>query len=231
VTTPTPNPTESASTDEQANATSPEQVWRQAVADTRKADSTMLDVQLITDVEGFERITSGAGYVEMLDGYGDITWTDDLGQTREVITANGHFLELDGTWFTIERSPSSPTAVAFDPLAGLAEAQDVVEVGPEDVAGIPTTRFDADLDAKRGIDVMGFSEEERTVFGDQGEASLIATIWIDADGRIVRILREYSASSFDGDPIRATNLFLLDAIGEAAPIEVPETADAVPAPV
>lgn len=191
----------------------------------------MLDVQLITDVEGFERITSGRGYAEMLDGYGDITWTDELGQTREVLTANGHFLELDGTWFTIEREGSLPTTVAFDPLAGLADATGIVEIGPEDVTGFPTVRFDADLDAKSGVDVMGFSEEERTVFGDTGDATLVATIWIDQDGRIVRILREYTASSVDGDPIRATSLFLLTALGEAVPMDVPETADALPAPV
>lgn len=231
VVAPTPDRTDSSPTRAPSPKASPEQAWRAAVSQTRQADSTMLDAQLITDVEGFERITSGEGYVEMLKGYGDITWTDDLGQTREVITANGHFLELDGTWFAIERSGSSPTAVAFDPLAGLSGAQDVVEVGPDDVAGIPTTRFDADLDAKLGIDLMGFSEEERTVLGDAGDASLIATIWLDADGRIVRILREYTTSSMDGDPIRATSLFLLDAFGEVVPMDVPETADAVPAPV
>jgi hypothetical protein len=45
------------------------------------------------------------------------------------------------------------------------------------------------------------------------------------------VLREYSTSSLDGDPIRATSLFLVNNLGEYQPIDVPETADAIPAPV
>ncbi len=211
--------------------TSPRETWLTAVLDTEQADAATMDIQLITNVEGFERITAGGGYVEMLQGYGDIAWTDDLGATREVLTANGHFLELDGTWFSIEREGALPTTVAFDPLTGLAEATNVVEIGTEDVGGLTTIRLDADLDARIGISSMGFSEEERTVFAGDTGASLIATIWIDDTGRIVRVLREYSTSSLDGDPIRATSLFLVNNLGEYQPIDVPETADAIPAPV
>lgn len=206
-------------------------MWNQAVDSTQQADALTIGVQLITNVEGFERIVAGAGYVEVSPGFGDITWTDDLGTTREVITGSGHFLELDGTWLELAGDSTLPTTVAFDPLAGLEDATNVVEVGTEDVEGTSTTRLDADLDASIGITTMGFSEEERTVFPDSPEASLIATIWVDADGRIVRVLREYQASSSDGDPISATNLYLISNQGEAQPIDVPETADALPAPV
>jgi len=65
---------------------------------------------------------------------------------------------------------------------------------------------------------------------DATDASLVATIWIDDAGRIVRVLREYSASSPDSDPISATTLYLLSNFTEPTPTEVPETADAIPAP-
>ena len=202
-----------------------------AVESTRQADAASMEVQLITNVEGFERITSGQGYVQLVPGYGDITWTDDLGITREVVSASGHYFELDGTWFVIDPASSLPTTVAFDPLAGLAEARNVTEVGAENVLGRSAVRFDADLDPQMGALSMGFSQEEATVFADGADASLVATIWVDTEGRIVRIVREYSASSVDGAPISATSLYLLDDFGDLRPIDVPETADAIPAPV
>ena len=231
---PAPTISESAApspTEETQPPATPQELWQQALDKTAQANATTIEIQLITNVEGFERIVAGAGYVEVSRGVGDITWTDDLGTTREVITANGHFLELDGTWLELAGDSTLPTTVAFNPFAGLEGATNVVVVGTEEVAGISTTRLDADLDARTGMTTMGFSEEERTVFSDSPEASLIATIWVDTDGRIVRILREYEASSIDGDPISATNLYLLSNQGQAQPIDIPETADALPAPV
>jgi len=231
---PAPTLVESASpspTDEAMPRATPEEMWDQAVDSTQQADALTIDVQLITNVEGFERIIAGAGYVEVSRGFGDITWTDDLGTTREVITGSGHFLELDGTWLELAGDSTLPTTVAFNPLAGLEDATNVVVVGTEEVEGTPTTRLDADLGASAGMTTMGFSEEERTVFSDAPEASLIATIWIDTDDQIIRVLREYEAFSSDGDPISATNLYLLSNPGQARPIDVPETADALPAPV
>ena len=220
-----------APTEETQPPATPQELWQQVIDGTEEADALSLDVQLITNVEGFERIIAGAGYVEVSRGFGDITWTDDLGTTREVITANGHFLELDGTWLELAGDSTLPTTVAFNPFAGLADATNVVEVGTEDVEGVPTIRLDADLSPSDGTLIMGFSKEELTVFNETADASLIATMWVDGDGHIVRIVREYAASSIDGDPINATNLYLLSDVGQTRPIEIPETADAIPAPV
>ena len=231
---PAPTISESAApspTEETQPPATPQELWQQALDKTAQANATTIEIQLITNVEGFERIVAGAGYVEVSRGVGDITWTDDLGTTREVITANGHFLELDGTWLELAGDSTLPTTVAFNPLAGLADATNVVEVGTEDVEGVPTIRLDADLSPSDGTLIMGFSQEEVTVFGGTDEASLIAAIWVDGDGQIVRIVREYAASSIDGDPISATNLYLLSNQGQAQPIDIPETADALPAPV
>ena len=105
-----------------------------------------------------------------------------------------------------------------------------VGAGEEEVVGVSTTRFDADLDPNVGPSTMGFSGEELTVVNDATGASLVATIWVDDEGRIVRVLREYSASSPDGDPISATSLYLMGDFTDPTPIDVPETADAIPAP-
>lgn len=223
----TPSPSQEPSPSQQA----PQLAWQAAIEATEAADALLIDVQLITNVEGFERITAGIGYIEVDTGFGDIRWTDDLGSSREVITSSGHFLEIDGTWFALGDGSELPTTIAFDPLAALATATDVVDVGPEDVGGSPTVRLEADLSGTEAIETMGFSDEEKTVFEDSTDASFTATIWIDDDGRIVRIVREFNTSSFDGDPISATSLFLVEDAGEPRPIDVPETKDAVEAPV
>lgn len=231
--TPDPEPSVSAIPSEEAQspAATPQAIWQLALDTTRATGASTIEAQFITNVEGFERIVSGVGYAEIDRGFGDIEWTDELGASREVLTESGHFLELDGAWFEIEGDGSLPTTTAFDPLAGLDTATNIVDAGSEDVAGTETTRLDADLDPIVGVATMGFSQEEQTVFTPQANTSLIATIWVDPEGRIVRILREYTSSSIDGDPITATSLFLLADLGQYRPIDVPETQDAIPAPL
>lgn len=220
---PTPSPTVEPSPSEQ----SPADAWDEALAATSGAIS--VDVQLVTDVEGFQRTVAGTGYVDLDSDFGDITWTDDLATTREIMSGSGHFLELEGTWFELDPSTPVPTKVGFTPLSGLNTATNVTREGEETVLGSTATRFDAQLDAPLAPIVMGFSEEERTVVDESSEPTLVATIWVGPDGRVVRLLREYTAISPDGDPISATSVILLSP-AEPRPIDVPETADAIPAP-
>jgi len=228
----TPSPTASPTTESTPSPSSapqtPEQEWSSALSTT--TGQATVEAQLLTNVEGFERIVAGEGTVQPANGYGDITWSDELSTTREIQTVDGHFLELDGTWFLLDGETGVPTKVGFTPLAGLESATNVIRVGDEEVVGVSATRFDANLDPNAGPATMGFSGEELTVVNDATDASLVATIWIDDAGRIVRVLREYSASSPDSDPISATTLYLLSNFTEPTPIEVPETANAIPAP-
>lgn len=203
----------------------PQQRWDLALKATALAGQTDIDAQLITNVEGFERITQGDGWIDLATGSGDITWTDDRSTTREVRSPTGHYLDLDGTWFEIAQE--LPTTVVFDPLAGLTTIGEVRAEGTEDVLGASTSKFTADLTPDGSV--MGFSAEETTVF-DPMSGSLTATIWVDDSDRIVRILREYSTRSLDGDPVEAVSLFVFAGFGPSTPIEVPETADAIPAP-
>lgn len=227
---PSPSPTQSPSVDAPtAQESSPAEQWANAVANTRGQAS--LESQLITNVEGFERIVAGVGVVDIDAAFGDITWSDELATTREIQSVDGHFLELDGTWFTLDSETGVPTKVGFSPLRGLDTADNITRVGLEQVLGVETTRFEASLDPAIGASIMGFSGEEMTVLDEATPSSLVATIWVDDQGRMIRILREYQAESADGDPISATTMDLLNSFSEPSPINVPETADAIPAPI
>ena len=223
------SPTESPSVDAPTAAdTSPAEQWANAVANTRGQAS--LASQLITNVEGFERIIAGTGVVDIDSSYGDITWSDELATTREIQSVDGHFLELDGTWFALDSETGVPTKVGFSPLRGLDTAGNITRVGPEQVLGVEANRFEASLDPAIGASIMGFSGEEMTVLNEATPLSLVATMWVDDQGRIIRILREFQAESTDGDPISATTMDLLSDFSEPSPINVPETADAIPEP-
>ena len=221
----TPTESSSEAESEPDPAIDPQQRWNRALETTTAAGQTDIDAQLITNVEGFERIELGDGLVDITTGFGDITWTDDRAVIREIRSANGHFVELDGTWF--DEPMNLPTTVAFEPLSGLESPESVQAEGTEDVLGVPTMKFTAQLPPD-GV-VMGFSTEETTVF-DPTTGSLTATIWIDEADRILRVLREYATRSTDGDSVEAVSLFVFDGFGPATPIDVPETADAIPAP-
>ena len=189
-----------------------------------------IEAQLITSVAGFERVTSGTGYVDTSAGAGDINWTDELGVTREIRTDTGHYLQVEETWFEIERENALPTTIVFEPFRGLDQAANIRIDGEEDVRGAATTQLTATLNPNDAGIEMGFSEEERSIVKDATDASLTATIWVDGDGRIVRVLREYSATSSEQDPIEATSLYLFDEFGVERPIDVAATAEAIPAP-
>jgi hypothetical protein len=203
-------------------------LWESAIA-TPEGGVTV-EAQLITSVAGFERVTSGIGYVDLSSGAGDIEWTDELGLTREVRSDTGHYLQVEETWFVIERENALPTTVAFEPFRGLDRASNIRVDGEEDVRGALTTRLIATLDPSDAGVEMGFSEEERFIVKEATGASLVATIWVDEQGSVVRVLREYSATSSEQDAIEATSLYLFDDFGLERPIEVAATADAIPAP-
>lgn len=199
--------------------------WETAIANTATMGGVSLEAQIVTDVEGFERVEIGEGYVHIPSASGDMLWTDDRSVLREVRVPPGHYIELDDVWYA--ESQDIPTTIAFTPLAGLDSASEVTEAGDDNVLGIPTKRYEAVLLPDAGL--MGFSTEELTVM-DPASGSLTATIWIDAEDRIVRVVREYATDSLDGDSIKSTVLFLLNDFGNDQPIDVPETADAIPAP-
>jgi len=229
--TPTDQPTVEASESPDPDTTlepseQPEGLWRRALDATALSGSADIDAQLVTNVEGFERITQGDGWVDITTGSGDITWIDDRSTTREVRSPTGHYLDLDGTWFSV--ADELPTTVAFEPLDGLADPASVQAEGTENVLGIEATKLTAELPADGSV--MGFSSEETTVF-DPMTGSLTATIWVDAEDRIVRVLREYATESLDGDFVEAVSLFVFTEFGVERPLDIPATIDAVPAPV
>lgn len=216
----TSSPTPTATT-----APSAAEYWEQAIATTATAGGVSLEAQLVTNVEGFQRVELGEGYVHLPSASGDMLWTDDRSVLREIRVPSGHYVELDGTWY--EESEDIPTTVAFTPLAGLDTATEIRAGVEEEVLGVPTRTFEATLAADARL--MGVSTEELSVM-DPTSGEMTATIWVDEELRIVRIVRDYRTTSLDGDPIEAQALFLLSDFGTDRPIEAPETADAIQAP-
>lgn len=208
-----------------AQERSPRQAWDAAIATTSTAGGVSLEGQIVTNVEGFERITMGQGYVDIPSASGDLTWTDERSEIREVRTPSGHFVGFDGLWYS--ENQDIPTTIAMTPLAGLDAATDITEGPTTEVLGTPTKELRATLEPNATL--MGVSTEELTVM-DPSTGSMSATIWVDDSDRIVRIVRQYRTVSLDGDPIEASVLFLLSDFGTEQPIDVPETADAIPAP-
>lgn len=208
-----------------ATAPTAAEYWEQAITTTATAGGISLEAQLVTNVEGFQRVEVGEGYVHVPSASGDMLWTDDRSVLREIRVPSGHYVELDGTWY--EESEDIPTTVAFTPLAGLDTATEIREGTEEEVLGVPTRTFEANLAADARL--MGVSTEELSVM-DPTSGEMTATIWVDDQQRIVRIVRDYRTTSLDGDPIEAQALFLLSDFGTDRPIDVPETADAIPAP-
>jgi len=113
----------------------------------------------------------------------------------------------------------------FSPRADRSEFETHIELPLG--TGIEATKLTAELPADGSV--MGFSSEETTVF-DPMTGSLTATIWVDAEDRIVRVLREYSTVSLDGDFVEAVTLFVFGDFGVDRPLDIPQTADAIPAP-
>ena len=220
VSEPTTTPSPSTPT-----ASSAVEYWEQAIETTATAGGVFVEAQLVTNVEGFQRVELGEGYVHLPSASGDMLWTDDRSVLREIRVPSGHYVELDGTWY--EEGEDIPTTVAFTPLAGLDTATDIREGTEEEVLGVPARTFEATLAADARL--MGVSTEELSVM-DPTSGEMTAIIWVDEDLRIVRIVRDYRTTSLDGDPIEAQALFLLSDFGKDRPIDVPETADAIPAP-
>ncbi len=94
---------------------------------------------------GDVRTLTGTGSAAVAQGYGDMTWTDASGAvTRELSNGKGLFVQTDvpdGMWTRLPDERATPTGRLADPLRGLGGLADVTRHGPEDLDGVPATRF------------------------------------------------------------------------------------------
>lgn len=163
---------------------------------------------------------------------------DDLGQLGGGFGGDlGGELGLGGT-------TGSPSQM-LDMLEGVAD--DVEEVGADDVRGVPTTRYAATVDLAKVLDALPEAQrdeaqaqlDELEALND-GDGGLPVDVWIDGDGLLRRmrmtmgdlgVLGGPDGSAGDtgsGAPASATMTLEVFDYGEPVPVEVPDPAEVTP---
>ena len=142
-----------------------------------------------------DRALRGQGAIDMIQGTSDMTWADDVDpqwQVREILLDDTAYFSSDGlTWDEVPAGVTTPTAELADPLRDLVQATAVVLEGTETLDGQDCRRYAVQLPPSAlGF---GFTEPERINLAPvQGVSGLV---WIDAQGRIARVLRTLSTDA------------------------------------
>lgn len=191
-----------------------------ALTATTARGTARVTLELLTAADGLERTLLGEGVVDFARSAGDLKWTGAAGQSREVRTEEGFFVEVEsGQWLAVDPATSTPTSDAPAVLRGIADLRDPVQTGSEVVDGQSATRITGWLPAPGNAGGLGLTAPERAVVDASPQARLQVTIWIDESGRIVQVLRTLEQT----DPVAATSLVQLSDFGVAAPISAPSS--------
>lgn len=207
-----------------------------SVMRTRDLATADLEVTVTTDVGGDTRSLTGEGSSAVSKGYGDMRWTDESGAvTREVSNGKGLFVQTDipaGMWTRLPDERATPTGRLADPLRGLGGLEDVTKVGPEDLDGIPTTRYTGTLPASpESLALLGFSDEELAEIGTDWQGAVVdVTVWIDPKGRVVGIERTLDLPDATAGPVSAITMTRLSDFTTTIDLEPPPTESVVEAP-
>jgi len=205
-----------------------------AMSISRSLGTAQADIDVANSVDGAQRMLTGNGVVDVGRGWSDITWTAD-GTARELVTRDGIFLSTDDEhWLAFPNG--TPTSRVADVFAGLPDVPAWVLDGTEQIGTteqLSTKRYTGTLPA--GADALGLNDQE-TADALAGGSRVAVTVWIDDQGRIVRILRVLTdPQQGSGNPddaadgaaspplaITATTLINLTNYGLAAPISTPD---------
>lgn len=207
-----------------------------SVMRTRDLATAALEITATTDVGGSVRTLTGTGVSALSEGYGDLLWTDAGGAvTRELSNGKGLFVQTDvpdGTWTLLPDERATPTGRLADPLRGLGGLSGVTEAGPEDLDGVPTTRYTGTLPASpESLALLGFSDEELVEIGTDWQGGVVdVTVWIDARGRVVGIERSLDLPGAAAAPVSAATMTSLSEFTTTIDLEPPPTESVVEAP-
>ena len=195
-----------------------------ALAATRSRGTARVALELMTAAPDVERTLLGEGVVDFARGATDLSWSSVAGDSREVRTEEGFFVEVEeGQWLAVDPGRSTPTSEAGDVLRSLDELREPVVEGSESVGGVSATRITGWLPASRGdeenVAGLGLTDAELVTVADAGTARIRLAIWIDDSGRIIQVVR----TLVDVESISATSIARLSAFGVAAPITVPSS--------
>lgn len=203
---------------------------------TRDLSTADLAVDVTTDVGGSIRTLTGTGVASVSSGYGDMRWIDAGGTvTRELSNGKGLFVQTDvpdGTWIRLPDERATPTGRLADPLRGLGGLAEVTEVGPEELDGIPSTRFTGTLPASpESLALLGFSDEELVEIGTAWQgASVEVSVWLDGRGRVVGIERSLALPEAPAGAVYASTMTRLSDFTTDIELEPPPTESVVEAP-
>lgn len=147
-----------------------------------------------------------------------------LSATPEELAAAGGSLGFTGG--------AGDPAHLLDTLRGIAD--DVDEVGPDEVRGVATTRYRATVDLGQALDEAPEAQREelRTMLDQLGSdvASIPVEVWVDADGLARRLVMDFGdlaahAMGLEGSATLTLELF---DYGEDVAIAVPDPSEVTP---
>ena len=189
---PSPSTPASVSPSPSLSTTPSATVLTTAVSATTARGTARMVIAVLTTVEGFDDEIDGEGLTVLSSGDADLTWNSAVGQTREIITANQLFVQLEppsGAWVAVPADEWTPTAAAGRPLRGLSDIPDALPDGTEVLDGFETTRYRGFLDLAGHGDGLGLNERALQLAAASPSARIEATVWIDDRGLIVQVLR------------------------------------------
>lgn len=207
-----------------------------SVMGTRELATAALDITVSTEVGDVVRTLEGTGKAAIDKGYGDLEWTDASGTvTRELSNGKGLFVQTDlpdGTWTRLPSERSTPTGRLAEPVRGLGALQNVTRVGPDDLDGIPTTRYTGTLPASpETLALLGFSDEELVEIGADWQGGIVdVTVWLDGRGRVVGVERSLDLPGAATGPVTAVTMIRLSDFTTSIDLEPPPTESVVEAP-
>ncbi|MBU6244258.1 MAG: hypothetical protein KGP12_03495 [Actinomycetales bacterium] len=189
-----------------------------ALTATTARGTAAISLEVLTAASGVERTLTGEGIVDFPRGAWDIRWSSLDGDSREVRTEDGFYVEVQpDSWLAVEPGRPTPTSEAGDVLRGLSQLTDAEPVGEESLLGTSTIRYRGTLPAADDGSGLGLNDDERALLRAEPGAMEEVTVWIDSAGRIVQVMRTLR----DAGPVAATSIVRLTAFGIAAPIDPP----------
>lgn len=170
-------------------------------------------------------VNSGTGELDLAKGLGRIDFDSSRGGTSALlVNQDGAFVSPDRgtTWFLLGFGQTTPLMGSIN-VFRILDRIDWSTGQPDTVDGAALTRYDGsmvDPTIADAVDGMGVSTERPELLAQLSDLTIDGSVWIDADGRIVRILRDVQAQTPDG-PLTATQLATLDDFRRAVDLASP----------
>jgi hypothetical protein len=224
----------------EATDSDPVDVLIAAADTTREAGSARVALQLTGDAGGDAFEIDGDGIVDFDEGIGELTLNlpEDIGGItfNQIFTEDALYIRTSQTGDQyVEVTPEDFGAAGgfgqglgggdpsaqLDALRGVAD--DVQEVGSEDVRGTETTKYEGTLDLERAVAEAPEEQQEqvRTALEQLGTDTLPFEAYLDRDGQLRRFAQTIDLSEAAGtDATLSTTLDLYD-FGVDVDVEIP----------